>query len=136
MVGPGVEPDVAVANIPVDTGVSACVKTQTDFSLQALILNSAKRGFAIDATWRNTNENRAALTLVVAVDHEFHLIPGKRLRFYCTAGTDQPLASALLSAKTDEYTITTFLEHLKVEIVQHATELVEGKSSVTYLVTL
>lgn len=34
MVGAGVEPDVAVAKIPVDTGVSACVKTQTDFSLQ------------------------------------------------------------------------------------------------------
>ncbi len=47
-----------------------------DFSMDSLILHGADRGWALDSSWRNKNENRAAVTLLIAVDEQYHAVPG------------------------------------------------------------
>ena len=48
-----------------------------DFSLDTLILNGGERGWALDSSWRNKNENRAAVTFLIGVDENMHAMPGK-----------------------------------------------------------
>lgn len=45
-------------------------------TLQSILLNYRPRGLFIDASWRNKNENRAAMTVVAVVNEEFHVTPG------------------------------------------------------------
>ena len=48
-----------------------------DFSLDSLILHGRDRGWALDSSWRNKNENRAAVTFLIAVDEDLHALPGE-----------------------------------------------------------
>ena len=47
------------------------------FSLDSLLLNGAERGWAMDSSWRNKNENRAAVTFVITVNEALHAVPGQ-----------------------------------------------------------
>jgi hypothetical protein len=47
-----------------------------DFTLENLILHGTRDGMAADTSWRNKNENRAAVTFLIAVDKDLHLVPG------------------------------------------------------------
>lgn len=48
-----------------------------NFTLENLILHASRDGLAADTSWRNKNENRAAVTFLIAVDEERHFVPGK-----------------------------------------------------------
>ena len=47
-----------------------------DFSLENMILHGTRDGMAADTSWRNKSENRAAVTFLIAVDENEHLVPG------------------------------------------------------------
>lgn len=48
-----------------------------DFSLESLILHSRTNGCAMDSSYRNKNENRAPMTLLITVNAHQHMLPGK-----------------------------------------------------------
>ena len=50
------------------------------FSLDSIILNAEARGIAMDSSWRNKNEHRAAMTLLVAITKALHAVPGELFR--------------------------------------------------------
>ncbi len=52
------------------------------FSMDSLILHGSSRGWALDSSWRNKNENRAAVTFLIAVDEKYHAVPGASMRPY------------------------------------------------------
>ena len=47
------------------------------FTLENLILHGTRDGMAADSSWRNKNENRAAVTFLITVDENQHLLPGE-----------------------------------------------------------
>ena len=47
-----------------------------EFTLENMILHGTHDGMAADSSWRNKNENRAAVTFLIAVDRNQHLVPG------------------------------------------------------------
>ena len=47
-----------------------------DFSLDSLLLYGSTGGWALDSSWRNKNENRAAVTFLITVTPEHHAVPG------------------------------------------------------------
>ena len=47
-----------------------------EFTLENMILHGTRDGMAADSSWRNKNENRAAVTFLIAVDRNQHLVPG------------------------------------------------------------
>ncbi len=49
------------------------------FSMDSLILHGSERGWALDSSWRNKNENRAAVTFLIAVDANYHAVPGANI---------------------------------------------------------
>jgi hypothetical protein len=46
------------------------------FTLENMILHGTRDGLAADSSWRNKSENRAAVTFIIAVDENKHLLPG------------------------------------------------------------
>ena len=48
------------------------------FTLENMILHGTRDGIAADSSWHNKNENRAAVTFLIAVDSNEHLVPGKQ----------------------------------------------------------
>ncbi|KAI0704561.1 hypothetical protein C8Q76DRAFT_820141 [Earliella scabrosa] len=50
-----------------------------DFSLDSLILHGGTGGWALDSSWRNKNENRAAVTFLITVTPNQHAVPGSVL---------------------------------------------------------
>ncbi|RDX45266.1 hypothetical protein OH76DRAFT_1486437 [Lentinus brumalis] len=85
-----------------------------DFSLDSLILHGPKRGWAMDASWRNKNENRAAVTFVVTVDERGHAVPGM----------------VLLSANIRTETIVEFLHAATERIRKRARAIVEDNAPI------
>lgn len=66
---------------PFDPNVSAAASEFTcgitdEFSLESLILHTRQRGLAMDSSWRNKNENRAAMTILITVNSADHMLPG------------------------------------------------------------
>lgn len=51
-----------------------------DFTLENLILYETRDGMAADTSWHNKSENQAAVTFLIAVDENEHLVPGRALR--------------------------------------------------------
>jgi hypothetical protein len=47
------------------------------YTLESLIVHGLRDGLAADTSWRNKDENRAAVTFLVAVDEDRHFVPGK-----------------------------------------------------------
>ena len=47
-----------------------------DYSLDSLLLHGQTRGWAMDSSWRNKNENRAAVTFLITVNEANHAVPG------------------------------------------------------------
>jgi hypothetical protein len=45
-------------------------------SLDSLILHASERGCALDSSWRNKSENRAATTILSTVNSSMHMLPG------------------------------------------------------------
>lgn len=41
-----------------------------------MIIHGSRDGMGCDTSWRNKNENRAAVTFLTAVDQNGHLTPG------------------------------------------------------------
>ena len=50
-----------------------------DFTLENLILHGTCDGLVADTSWCNKNENRAAVTFLIAVDKHQHFVPGESL---------------------------------------------------------
>jgi hypothetical protein len=50
-----------------------------NFTLENLILHGTRDGLAADTSWRNKNENRAAVTFLIAVNQHQHFVPGVSL---------------------------------------------------------
>lgn len=48
-----------------------------DFTLENMILHGTHDGMAADTSWRNKSENQAAVTFLITVDENNHLVPGK-----------------------------------------------------------
>ena len=48
------------------------------FTLENMILHGSRDGMGADSSWRNKNENRAAVTFLITVDSNEHLVPGER----------------------------------------------------------
>lgn len=53
------------------------IALKTNFTIDSIIMYSLKNGLAFDSCWRNKNENRAPLSLMIVVDDHHHLIPGR-----------------------------------------------------------
>ena len=49
------------------------------FSLDSAILHSSRRGVGFDSSHRNKNENFAPVTLLITVDENHHMLPGKSI---------------------------------------------------------
>ncbi|KAI0744700.1 hypothetical protein C8Q76DRAFT_605694, partial [Earliella scabrosa] len=94
-----------------------------DFSLDSLILHGPRGGWALDSSWRNKNENRAAVTFLITVNETRHAVPG----------------SVLLSANVRTETLKQYLAETRsklkaraqailaeVELKKHALEVVQG----------
>ena len=47
-----------------------------DYSLDSIIWHGEVRGCALDSSWRNKNQNRAAMTLLAVVNQHKHAVPG------------------------------------------------------------
>ncbi|KAI0716346.1 hypothetical protein C8Q76DRAFT_692091 [Earliella scabrosa] len=75
-----------------------------DFSMDSLILHGSSRGWALDSSWRNKNENRAAVTFLIAVNGEGHAVPG----------------AVFLSANTRSDTLQKFLLATKQKLLTRA----------------
>ncbi|RPD52049.1 hypothetical protein L227DRAFT_568852, partial [Lentinus tigrinus ALCF2SS1-6] len=82
-----------------------------NFSLDSLILNGPVGGWALDSSWRNKNENRAAVTFLITVNEGMHAMPG----------------CVLLSANTRTETLVEFLHSVKIRLRQRAIDIVEGR---------
>lgn len=59
-----------------------------DFTLENMILYGTRDGMAVDSSWCNKNENRAAVTFLIAVDGNQHLVPGTFVSKACNTGTN------------------------------------------------
>jgi hypothetical protein len=46
------------------------------YGTQVMILHSQRRGVGHDTTYRNMNENRAPLTIMITVDEDSRMVPG------------------------------------------------------------
>ncbi|EED82568.1 predicted protein [Postia placenta Mad-698-R] len=79
-------------------------------SLDSIILNAGLRGLALDSSWRNKNENRAAMTLLSTVNDHKHVMPG----------------AVLLSANVQTETLTEFLRVTRDRLIARAQEIVKG----------
>ncbi|KAI0705560.1 hypothetical protein C8Q76DRAFT_819788 [Earliella scabrosa] len=85
-----------------------------DFSMDSLILHGATRGWALDSSWRNKNENRAAVTFLIAVNAEGHAVPG----------------AVFLSANTRSDTLQKFLLATKQKLLTRAITITKGTGKV------
>ncbi|TFK84165.1 hypothetical protein K466DRAFT_497090 [Polyporus arcularius HHB13444] len=85
-----------------------------EFSMDSLILHGSERGWALDSSWRNKNENRAAVTLLIAVDEQYHAVPG----------------AVFLSANTRAETLEKFLTETKIKLKERARAITEGTAGI------
>ncbi|TFK84227.1 hypothetical protein K466DRAFT_496987, partial [Polyporus arcularius HHB13444] len=84
------------------------------FSMDSLILHGSSRGWALDSSWRNKNENRAAVTFLIAVDEKYHAVPG----------------AVFLSANTRAETLEKLLVATKTKLRERAAAIVEGHAEI------
>ncbi|RPD63945.1 hypothetical protein L227DRAFT_496300 [Lentinus tigrinus ALCF2SS1-6] len=84
-----------------------------NFSLDSLILNGALRGWGMDSSWRNKNENRAAVTFLMTVNSGLHAVPG----------------SVLLSANTRHETLAKFLQETWERIRLRAQAILSARTA-------
>ncbi|KZT29402.1 hypothetical protein NEOLEDRAFT_1215062 [Neolentinus lepideus HHB14362 ss-1] len=83
-------------------------------SLDSLILNSASRGVAMDSSWRNKNENRAAMTMLCTVNEKSHVVPG----------------AVLLSANIQTDTLHGYIVETRHRIIERAHNIIRDPSSI------
>ncbi|RDX52563.1 hypothetical protein OH76DRAFT_1480666 [Lentinus brumalis] len=99
-------------NFQVAETLSEFTVAMTDpFSLDSLILNGLARGWALDSSWRNKNENRAAVTFLIAVSEAMHAMPG----------------SVLMSANVRTHTLASYLRATKVKLLERAIAIDKGE---------
>lgn len=101
-----------------------------EFTLEHMILHGTHDGMAADTSWRNKSENRAAVTFLIAVDENEHLVPS---RFGIGQGISahmRPLktGSVLLSANVQTKTLQVYLEETKVKVHERARAIVSGET--------
>lgn len=107
------------------------VGLKTKMTLESIILHYRARGLCIDSSWRNKNENRAAVTNITAINEAFHFTPGMwmllPLQSVVVHTSFSAPGASFISASTNEATMERMLRTLSHEIVERATELCEGK---------
>jgi hypothetical protein len=95
----------------------------TDFALENLLWHGMQDGIGADTSWQNKNENRAAVTFLICVDENAHLIPGKKNdSFTCIF-----LGAALLSANIKKQTLAEFFRQTKKRVIHRAREILQSK---------
>ncbi|KIJ46841.1 hypothetical protein M422DRAFT_249585 [Sphaerobolus stellatus SS14] len=88
----------------------------TDFGLETLLLQGVADGVGADTSWRNKNENRAAVTFLTCVNDNGHLVPG----------------SALLSANIKTTTLYTYFIETENRVLERAREIVKDPASIIH----
>ncbi|KAF8579201.1 hypothetical protein K439DRAFT_1620750 [Ramaria rubella] len=77
-------------------------------ALEQLILHGIRDGIGCDTSWRNKNENRAAVMFLMVVDGNGHLAPG----------------SALLSANIKTETLIKYLKATMEQVITRSQDIV------------
>lgn len=60
---------------PKNKGTFVC-GLKNKFTIESIILHYRHRGIFLDSSYRNKNENNAAMTNVIVLDEDLHLTPG------------------------------------------------------------
>ncbi|KIJ43275.1 hypothetical protein M422DRAFT_253479 [Sphaerobolus stellatus SS14] len=92
------------------------VAVSTDYALEDLLVHGAHDGIGADFSWRNKNENRAAMTLLTVVTEGGRMTPG----------------AALLSPNVKKDTIKAWLKETKKKLMKRAKEIVKDPKSVKH----
>ncbi|KIJ55981.1 hypothetical protein M422DRAFT_239158 [Sphaerobolus stellatus SS14] len=94
------------------------VAVSTEYALEDLLVHGADDGIGADSSWRNKNENRAAMTLLTVVTEGGRMTPG----------------AALLSANVKKKTIKEWLKETKKKLMERAKQIVKDPKSVKHKV--
>lgn len=101
-----------------------------NFSLDSLLLNAAHGGWALDSSWRNKNENHAAVTFLISINDDHHAMPGvlaSRSSAQSTRLTPSSCTGAVfLSANTRADTLERLLRATKEKLAQRAQAIFAG----------